>query len=836
MKRSFGKEANDMSKTVIIGGVAGGATTAARLRRKQEDMEIILLEKGSHISYANCGLPYYIGDVIKSRDALLLQTPEVMHKRFEIDVRIQNEALKIYPEKKSVEIINHVTKETYEESYDKLVIATGSSPIRPSIPGIDAEGVFTLWNVEDTDTIKRFIQEKSPNSAVVVGGGFIGIEMAENLRDIGMSVNLVELSSQILPPMDEEMAKLAEEEMQMQGIDLTLLDGVQSFQEEKGSLRVMLQSGKELQADMVIVSIGIRANSTLATEAGLTLNAKGGIITNEYMQTSNADIYAVGDVADIKNAVTEERTMVPMAGPANKQARICAGHITGEHKPYRGAMGTSVVKIFQMQAAATGYSEKALLRAGKKKGVDFDTVLINQKSHAGYYPGAKTLTLKLVYGMDGTILGAQALGKEGADKRIDVIAALMQQKGTVEDLTELELSYAPPFSSAKDPVNMLGFVAENKRKGLADFISPYELDVWMDTKEKEFILLDVTEEAERMVFTIPGSYHIPFGQIRERIGELEKEKTIIVYCAVGIRSYNTARILMQQGFKNVKVLEGGTLFYRSLHYKNEKIGETRHKVMGVRETLSEASKECVKETIYLDCCGLQCPGPVMKVNEKIAQLKDGDVLKVSASDMGFTIDIKVWCERTGNTFLSTKEEKDTYIAYLRKGSDVSLQAAEAEINPMGKTMIVFDGDFDKVLASFIIANGAASMGRPVTMFFTFWGLNVLRKNQKVSVKKNFIETMFGLMMPRGSKKLTLSKMNMAGMGTKLMRKVMKDKNVNSLEDLIKMAMNQGVRIVACTMSMDVMGIHKEELIDGIEYAGVASYLGDAEGSNVNLFI
>lgn len=826
-----------MSKTLIIGGVAGGATTAARLRRKNEEMEIILLEKGSYISYANCGLPYYIGDVIKSRDALLLQTPEGMRMRFHIDVRVENEALSINPNEKTVEIIDHRSGNTYTESYDKLVIATGSSPIVPKLPGIGGDRIFSLWNVADTDQIKHFIKDQKPKSAVVVGGGFIGIEMAENLCHAGLSVELVEMADQIMPPLDKEMALLAQEHMTMHGVKLSLSDGVESFHEEAGTVTVHLSSKKQIQADMVILSIGIRPNSQLAAGAALTLNKRGGIVTDEYMRTSKEDIYAVGDVAEVKNPITGDAVMIPLAGPANKQARICADHIAGAGKGYYGSFGTSVAKIFDLQAASTGLNEKMLLAAGKQKGVDFDTVLINQKSHAGYYPGAKILTLKLVYAMDGRILGVQAVGGEGADKRVDVIAAVIHGKGTVEDLTELELSYAPPFSSAKDPVNMLGFVAENKLSGLADFISPAALDEQIQQEERDFILLDVTEDAERMVFALPDSYHIPFGQIRDRFMELDQEKTVITYCAVGVRSYNAARILMQLGFKKVKILEGGTSFYRSCHDNIENNGDTILKDRG-KEVEKDVSNTSPETALELDCCGLQCPGPIMKVNEKLAQMKDGEVLKVSASDMGFTKDIKVWCERTGNTLLDTRNKNGAYTAYLKKGLEISLAAAETGMGelPMGKTMIVFDGDFDKVLASFIIANGAASMGRQVTMFFTFWGLNVLRKTNKVPVKKNLVEKMFGMMMPRGSRKLKLSKMNMAGLGTKMMRRVMMDKNVDSLEDMIKIAMENGVRVIACTMSMDVMGIRKEELIEGVELAGVASYLGDAELSNVNLFI
>ena len=821
-------------KTVIIGGVAGGATTAARLRRKDESMEIVLLERGEYISYANCGLPYHVGDVIKNRESLLLQTPEAMKKKFNVDVRVQNEAVKINPEDHIVTIKDLKAGRVYEENYDYLVIATGSSPVVPPIPGIDGPDIYTLWTVPDTDRIKKVIETKKPKTAAVIGGGFIGLEMAENLHRAGLEVSIVEMQDQVMAPLDFEMAQLLHENIEMNGVSLILGDGVASFEHKDGKTLITLNSGKELQTDMVLLSIGVRPNSELAGEAGLKLNGRGGILVDELLRTSEENIYAVGDVIEVENYVLKEPAMIPLAGPANKQGRICADNIAGGQKKYKGTLGTSVAQVFDLTAGAAGVNEKTLIRKGKVRGKDYETVLINQKSHAGYYPGAVPVTLKLLFDLDGNILGAQAVGQEGVDKRIDVLAGAMRSGNTIYDLEELELAYAPPYSSAKDPVNMLGFTAENVLEKMVSFMSCRELDDRIETEgwEKDLTILDVTEEMERMVFHIPGSVHIPLGQLRQRMSELPKDRMIVTYCAIGVRSYNAARILMQNGFSDVKVLEGGTSFYQSMHYKDSRPSACREE-----EQLKAAEAE-PKEVRLVDCCGLQCPGPIMKVHETLESMEDGETVKVAATDMGFPRDIESWCQRTGNTLVKKERDGKQNVVFIKKGKEGQQLCAAATdvISGQGKTMVVFSGDMDKALASFIIANGAAAMGRPVTMFFTFWGLNILRKPEKQHVKKSAVEKMFGAMMPRGSRKLKLSKMNMGGMGTKMMKRVMREKNVETLENLMKQAMENGVKLVACTMSMDVMGIRKEEIIDGVEFAGVASYLGDAENSDVNLFI
>jgi NADPH-dependent 2,4-dienoyl-CoA reductase/sulfur reductase-like enzyme/rhodanese-related sulfurtransferase len=517
-------------------------------------------------------LPYHVGDVIKSRGALLLQTPEDMKAKFNVDVRVNNEAVAIDKERKLVTVKQVITGEAYEESYDILVLATGSSPLKPRIPGIDGPGIYSLWTVPDTDKIKQFIKKQKPKRAAVIGGGFIGLEMAENLHEIGCQVSLIEMQDQVMAPLDYEMAHLIHENMRMNNVNLILKDGVKSFDHKGGVTTIHLQSGNSVDTELVILSIGVRPNSQLAKDAGLDLNERGGILVNEHLKTSDPAIYAVGDVIEVEDFVSKGRTMIPLAGPANKQGRICADNIAielgllpGKLKEYNGTQGTSIAQIFDLTAASTGVNEKTLEKWGMEPEKDYFVAQIVQRSHAGYYPGSVFMHLKLLFNKEGKIFGAQIVGSDGVDKRIDTIATTMRLNGTVHDLTELELAYAPPYSSAKDPVNMLGYTAENILEGLVTFARWNEIEELEEKNDQNYIVLDVTEDVERMVYHIPGSYHIPLAQLRDRIHELDKNKLIIVNCAMGVRSYNASRILKNSGFNNVKVYPGGSIFYQTLH-------------------------------------------------------------------------------------------------------------------------------------------------------------------------------------------------------------------------------------------------------------------------------
>ena len=818
-------------KTVIIGGVAGGASCAARLRRLDGDREIIILERGKYISYANCGLPYHVGDVIKNRNSLLLMTPELMYERFRIDARVNNEAISIDRNKKLVAVRDLVSGREYLESYDDLVIATGSSPLRPKIPGIDSKRIHTLWTVPDTDTIRGLVQSRWISNVAVIGGGFIGLEMAENLVHAGMKVTLIEAMDQVMAPLDIEMARILHENIRQSGVMLYLSDGVDSFEETGRHITVHLKSGRELQVELVILAIGVRPNSQLAKEAKLPLNDRGGIIVDSHMRTEDPSIYGVGDVAEVTDFVSGGRTMVPLAGPANKQGRIAADNLAGRDSVYEGTQGSSVAKVFDLTAAATGANEKSLIRQGFERGRDYEILIITQNSHAGYYPGATPLTIKLLFGSkDGRIIGAQIIGRDGVDKRIDTIGVALRLGADVNALKDLELAYAPPYSSAKDPVNMAGYVAENIMTGLVSFAGWDEPE-----RNPDATLLDVREKAETVVSPVPGAIHIPLGKLRDQLNQLDREKEYIVFCAIGVRAYYAARFLAQNGFGHVKVYPGGVRFFNVNHVQEDTPIKLAPKSGGEGKAQKRNNDASIKRA-HLDCSGMQCPGPIMEVFRSMENMKAGELLEVTASDPGFAKDIASWCRKTGNTLVSSTEDNGSYVAVIQRGGGNSDFVEPTRHTPKGKTIVVFDGDMDKILASFVIANGALAMGRPVTMFFTFWGLTALRRPEKMKTRKNVIESMFGAMLPRGASRTKLSHMNMGGIGTAMMKKIMKDKNIESVQAMMEKAMQNGLKIIACSMSMDVMGIRPEELIDGVEIGGVGSYLGDAEDADVNLFI
>lgn len=549
-----------MSRTVIVGGVAAGASCAARLRRLKEEEEIILLERGEYISYANCGLPYHVGDVIKEREALLVTKKEMMQRRFRIDVRNNSEVVSIDREEKKVHVVEK-SGEAYDLSYDHLVLATGSSPLKPRIPGMDSHRVKTLWTVPDTDEIKREINENRVERVAVVGGGFIGLEMAENLHALGMEVSIIEASNQVMAPIDYEMSLVLNEEMSANGVDLVLGDGVTSFVEIDGGIDVKLASGRVITADLVILAIGVRPNSQLALDAGLKCNERGGIIVDSHMRTDDPSIYAAGDVIEVEDFVFGDQTMVPLAGPANKQGRIVADNIAGREECYKGTQGSSIAKIFGLTVASTGVNEKTLGRKGLIKDKDYKVILISQNSHAGYYPGATPLFLKLIFSMDGNkIYGAQIVGKEGVDKRIDTLGTAIRLGASVYDLKDLEFAYAPPYSSAKDPVNMAGYVAENVLSGNVTFAEWDALD-----QESHATVLDVREDQELKMFSFEDAIHIPLGQLRARLEELDRDTEYIIFCAIGVRAYNAYRILYQNGFRKIKIYPSGTRFYTVTH-------------------------------------------------------------------------------------------------------------------------------------------------------------------------------------------------------------------------------------------------------------------------------
>jgi CoA-disulfide reductase len=816
---------------IIVGGVAGGMSAAARLRRIAEDAEIIVFERGEYISYANCGLPYYIGDVIKERSNLLVQTVEGFRKRFNVDVRVKSEVIGIDRKNKEVIVRDLSTGKEYREKYDKLILSPGATPVKPPIPGIDLENIFTLRDVADTDRIRNFVDTKKPRRALIVGAGFIGLEMAENLHNRGILVTIVEALEQMMGVLDYDMATLIHQHLKTKNVEFYLKDGVSSFESAgDGKIAVNLSSGRKIVVDMVILSIGVRPESKLAKEAGLELGERGHIVVNEYLQTSDPDIYAIGDVIEVYNPIIGKKVPLPLAWPANSQGRIVADNVVfGNVRKYKGTIGVAIAKVFDITVAVAGATEKML----KREGIPFKSIIIHPSSHAGYYPGALPMTLKLTFSpTDGKILGAQIIGYDGVDKRIDVLATAMNAGMTVYDLTELDHAYAPPYSSAKDPVNLAGYVAENVLKGLVKVISVEE---FLSLDRESIFILDVRTKDEYDLGHIEGAVNIPVDEIRQNLGKIPRDKKIIVYCGVGLRAYVACRVLYQNGFNEVYNLSGGYKMYEVVTQKqgNEDIFEGYRVDLADLVTKERAPVVSAALEVEVDACGLQCPGPIMKLKEKIDTLPVGSRVIVKASDPGFMNDVKAWADVTGNRLIDLKMDKGVITAVIEKGTK---QGVRSVVGADSATFIVFDDDLDKLIASFVLANGALAAGKKVTMFFTFWGLNALKKHSKVRVKKDLISKMFGVMLPKGTSELKLSKMNMFGIGPKMIRWIMRKKNIASLEELMKAAMEKGVKIVACQMSMDVMGIKKEELIDGIEVGGVATYMSAASESNINLFI
>lgn len=562
-------------KVVIIGGVAGGATAAARIRRLDEKAEIIVFERSGFISYANCGLPYYIGGIIEDENDLTLQTPESFWKRFRVKMNVHHEVTAIHPDSKTITVKNLENGTVFTESYDKLLLSPGAKPIRPNFEGIDSDKIFTLRNVEDTLKIKKYMDERHPQSAVVVGGGFIGIEVAENLRKLGIGVTLVEAADQLMPPFDSDMASFIHAEVRKNGVNLMLGRMVEGFADTDCGIAIKLKDAPTLHADMVVMSIGVAPETELAKNAGLELGIKGSIVVNDKMETSIPDIYAVGDAVQIKNFVTDTDTLVFLAGPANKQGRIAADNICGGDSHYTGGQGSSVIKIFDMTAAATGINEKT----AKALGLFTDKVILSPMSHAGYYPGGKMMTMKVIFEKETyRILGAQIVGFDGVDKRIDVLATAIRAGMKAYDLVELDLAYAPPYSSAKDPVNMAGFIIENIKKGVVKQWY-YEDDKTLP-RDGSVTLLDTRTPMEYNMGHVEGFINIPVDELRERIDELDRNKPVYVICQSGLRSYIACRILVGNGFDAYN-FAGGFRFYDAV--RNDKALNSKSTPCGMDE-------------------------------------------------------------------------------------------------------------------------------------------------------------------------------------------------------------------------------------------------------------
>jgi len=832
-------------KIVVVGGVAAGASVAARARRLDEDAEIVVLERGHHVSFANCGLPYHVGEVITDRSRLLLQTPESLREMLDIDVRTGHEVLAIDREARTVRVREVDGGAEYDEPYDALALCPGADPVRPPLAGIDDPRVHVLRRIGDMDRIKAVVDEaaarhaadrKTPLRAVVVGAGYIGLELAENLHHRGAQVHVVELADQILPPLDHETAVPVEQHLRSRGIDVRLATAAAAFTPTPQALRVELQDSTVIDADLVVLAVGVRPSVGLARAAGLELGPHGGVLVDEHMRTSDPHIWAAGDAVETPHTVLGELRLAPLAGPANRQGRVAADNICGRDSEYRSTQGTSVVKVFDMVAGGTGANERQLLDAG----VPYRAVHVHPSGHAGYYPGTATMHLKVLFDpQTGRLLGAQACGFDGIDKRLDVLATALRLGATVFDLEELELAYAPPFGAAKDPVNMAGFVAANTIRG--------DLRLWYAQDYPQAVagarLVDVRTAEEFDLWHLPGAQNVPLGELRAACAEWDRDRPVRLYCAVGFRSYLAYRALVQRGFTDVATLSGGSQTFRAWH--DVEPAEPSTVPTTPYGEAAEVHAAVVAQrgsgvTVELDCAGLACPGPLMKLASTVKGLAPGDEVRVRVSDPGFANDGPAWAARNGHALLAMDPEGPGYVARFRKGGAAApaplAAPVAAPVGPGKNSFVVFSGDLDKVLAAFIIANGALAMGEEVSMFFTFWGLNALRRSDPPQRDKPFMDAMFGRMMPQGADQLTLSQMHMFGAGTALIKKAMKDNSVATLPELVAAAQGAGARLIACTMTMDLLGITASELIDGVELGGVATFLGEAAQSGTTLFI
>ena len=812
-------------KHIIIGGVAGGATAAARIRRADESAEIVLIEKGKYISYANCGLPYYVGGVIKEREKLFVQTPESFGCRFNIDVRVENEVVGIDTVGKRISV-RRIDGTEYTEHYDKLLLSPGSAPMCPPIKGIETEGIFTLRNVEDTDRIKNYLDTHAVRDAVVVGGGFIGLEMAENLHNAGIPVSIIEMAEQVMAPVDFSIASHVHRHLLDKGMSLYLRQGVERFERLNNRIAVYLSSDEKIEADMVLLSIGVRPVTDLAVKAGIDLGERG-IKVNAFLETSALDVYAVGDAIEFTHPLTGKPWLNYLAGPANRQGRIVADNMVfGNQTEYEGAIGTAIAKVFDLVVGTTGLPAKRL----KQMGVDYRSSTTVSLSHAGYYPGAFPLTLKLTFSpTDGRLFGAQCVGNNGVDKRIDQIAQIIKQGGTVYDLIKTEQCYAPPFSSAKDPIAIAGYAASNIISGAMPVIDWRKL---RDTDRSQVLLLDVRTPAEFELGTIEGAVNIPLDDLRERICEIPRNKKIVIFCAVGLRGYLAQRILMGRGYADVWNLSGG---YQIYSLATMPVLNVRRRESSSCPTVPLRTADECRQVIKVDACGLQCPGPIMKLKKAMDNATVGDRVEVQATDAGFPRDAGAWCKSTGNKIVEMNADGGYHTVVVEKASS-HRREVQTLTDSKNKTLIMFSDDLDRALATLVLANGAAATGHKVSVFFTFWGLNVIKRERKPAVKKDIFGRMFSWMMPSDSRKLRLSQMSMLGLGDRMMRYIMKKKNIDSLEKLRQQALDNGVEFIACQMSMDMMGVQREELIDGVTVGGVATYMERAENANVNLFI
>ena len=825
----------EKQKIIVVGGVALGASFATRMRRINRNTDIVMYEKSNFISYANCGLPYNLSGKIE-RERLELVTPEEMKEKFGIKTLVQHEVVSIDTKAKTVEVKDLGTGKTFTDTYDKLVLGPGTSALTLPIPGLKEEvDKFPLKNLDHLDKLQAWRKETGAKNFIVMGAGFIGLEVAESLVEDGANVSVVEIANTVVK-LDKDMSSIAEKELETKGVHLFLNAKLVKFDSKKKEAH--LEDGRIIPYDAVITSAGVVPNTKFIKEAGIAVDDRGIVVTNEYMQTSDESVYAGGDIVYSPHKITGKKVYSPLAWGANRQAKVIANHLAGIEDKQPATLNTAIIKLFRLPVAQTGLNEFA----AKQEGYDFDFAYYSGNHHASYYPAASKVVLKVVYDKKTMkVLGAQAIGPS-ADKKIDVIATAIYHDASMHDLLDYNLSYSPPYGSAKDVVNVAAAIAINKQQQNLKTINAE------DVKE-DMLTIDVRPLTVFEVGTIPGAINIPLEELITT-SKLPKDKNaeINVLCSTGHTSYNGMKILQGLGYTNIRNCVGGHGRYHIIHSAKEyqptivPKGSVKLSNEAVSKITASAKENAVK--INVDCTGLACPGPILKLHKTIQEAKDGTVLNVTASDFGFEEDIKTWTAKNGHTLISVSSDDSTVNAVIMKGKDVSSlvtddSKAMAQVMTQGKdkaTIVLFSGEYDKVLAAMIIAQAAASIGKEVIIFATFWGLNALRIKPGKKPKKKFMKKMFGLMMPKGVEKMPLSNMNMGGMGKAIIKSTMKKHNVKKPSEMIQDSLDLGVTILACTMSMELLGITKEELVTGTRFAGAAKYVSDSDDSNLTLFI
>ncbi len=820
-------------KIVVVGGVAAGASVAARARRLDERAEIVVLERGHHVSFANCGLPYHVGEVIADRSRLMLQTPASLRESLAIEVRTGHEVVAIDRDARTVRVREVDGGHEYDEPYDALALCPGAEPVRPDLPGVDDPRVHVLRRVGDMDRIKALVDEavhgyaageRGPLRAVVIGAGYVGLEMTENLHRRGAQLVLVEKADQTLPPVDHELSVAIEQHLRLQGVDVRLSTAAAAFDPRPDHVRVELTDATVVRADLVVLAVGVRPSTGLAVAAGLALGPNGGIAVDEHLRTTDPHIWAAGDAVETPHPVLPGTHRVPLAGPAGRQGRVVAENICGRATVWTGSQGSSVVKVFDLVAGGTGATERQLLAAG----VPHRAVHVHPSGHATYYPGTAPMHLKVLFDpTDGRLLGAQAVGRDGVDKRLDVLATALRLRATVFDLEQLELAYAPPFGSSKDPVNMAGFVAANVVRG--------DLRLWYaqdyPAAVEGALLVDVRTPEEFELWHVPGAENVPLPYLRQACEDWDPAVPVRLYCAVGFRSYLAYRALVQRGFADVAVLSGGSTTFRAWHdLRGDETDETVMTPYAEAEEILAATRARDAAAlgsgrrVELDCSGLASPTPLLLLAEALAASQPGDEVRLRVTDWGFASDAPVWAARHGHLLVSLETQDPGYVATFRKG------VPPAAPTPAGRySFVVFSGDVDKVLGAFVLATGALAMGEQVSMFFTFWGLNALRRPD---------ERRHGAVaaLPTGAERLTRAQLHLQGTPAERARQVVRGDAVPSLAELVATARAGGARFVADTMSMDLLGLDRDDLVDGVELGGVATFLGESQQATSTLFV